>query len=356
PSPQLHANFYIGSDEVFSKNLKDLRINIEWENLPTVGDGFRQYYRGYPQQVDNEAFQVNVSYLNHRQWHPFAPEHRQKVSLFAAAKSHKTSVKRLESQHTIDSLQLDQLNITYGQYTLDPPLLTPKTLTGFLRLELCSPSMAFGHSIYPKLMSTAFIKNVQSRKQGQKAMPNAPYTPLIKSLSIDYSAREEFFFDRELQQEEKHHYQRNIFALSPFGYRQVFPTTSHKPLSFLSAQDNVGSFICFGFANLNAYSLSVHIQIDENSIDPDQDFPTPIWQYLVNNKWHSFSEEEILSDGTNGLTKSGIVIFRVPSEANTDNTLLRAGLVWFRAMFPANLPALPTIIGLHTQAVTATRI
>ena len=351
PLPQLHANFYIGSDEIFRKDVKHLQLNIEWENLPKDEGGFQQYYRSYPGRVTNEDFLVEVSYLNHRQWHPHTPQSRQKVALFELEKA--VDKKCLKSHYTIDKLDLDRLDIARTHFALDPPLLTPKTLTGFLRLELCSPPMAFGHSLYPKLMSNTFVQNAKAKKRAKVAPPSDPYTPLIKSLSVDYSAKDEISFTKATQEDA---YDRSFFQLAPFGYKKAFPTPTGHPVVFLADTINIGCFICFGFDHLTATSLSVHIQIDENSIDPDQDFPEPTWQYLSHNNWVDFQEDEIISDSTNGLTKPGIIVFRVPPEANTDNTLLEAGLLWFRAMFPADLATLPTLLSIHTQAVAATRV
>ena len=79
PLPQLHGNFYLGSDEVFAKNLSSLSINIEWDGLPTIDDGFKGYYKEYAQKITNEDFKAKISYLNHRQWYPFDDNNRQHV-------------------------------------------------------------------------------------------------------------------------------------------------------------------------------------------------------------------------------------------------------------------------------------
>ena len=352
PFPQLHANFYLGSDEIFFKNLTSFKINIDWENLPRMDGGWERYYQGYPQKVTPEDFKVNVSYLNHRQWHPFDAKDRQQVTIFSYSNIGKYGPKNLQNKHVIDDIDLAKLNLTKTVYKLDPPLLTPKTLTGFLKLKLCGPDMAFGHSIYPSLMSSAFIQNANKKKQVNIPALNEPYTPVIKSLSIDYSAKEDMVFSSNTNEAEKN---QALLKLSLFGYRKIAPNQADS-VTFLSDSDNIGCFFCFGFEHLEASFLSVHLQIDENSIDPDKDFHRPVWQYLADNCWIDFRDDEIISDGTDGLTKSGIIVLSIPQEANTEHTLLSAGLVWLRAVFSEDIEALPGILGIYTQATTASRV
>ena len=357
PLPQLHSNFYLGSDEIFSKELKSLKINIVWEDLPTADKGWREYYEGYPKEVNNDDFQVSISYLNHRQWHPFYADQRQKIPLFASSEEG-IYVKRLQSEHVIDEIDLGRLNFTKTKHQLAAPLLTPSTLAGFLRLELCSPAMAFGHSLYPSLMSDSFIQSTNSNNKEQPYSPapalNEPYTPLIKSLSVDYSARTEMIFKRDSEGQAESHSQ-TLIRLSPFGYKNLSLQKS-EALTFLFDPEELGCCLCFGFKQLSTSLLALHIQIDATNIDPDKDFPKPIWQYLSCNEWLDLKYEEIISDGTDGLARSGIIVLNIPQDATTDNTLLDLGLIWVRALFPEDLEVLPTLVSIHTQAVVASRV
>ena len=354
PLPQLHGNFYLGSDEIFSKDLKSLQINIVWKDLPTVEEGWQRYYQGDPNKVTNADFKVSISYLNHRQWHSFYAEHRQEVPLFSVSEAGKQGVGKLQSKHVIDEIDIDRLNLTKTDHQLITSLLTPKTLAGFLRLELCGPDMAFGHRIYSSLMSSSFIQNANNKHQIKPLALNKPYTPLMKSLSVDYSASEEIALTSNTE-DDLERYSQTLLRLSPFGYKQIFP---HKPgpFIFLSASENVGCFLCFGFEHLSTWLLALHIQIDENSIDPDKDCPKPTWQYLSYNDWINLRQEEIIADGTDGLARSSIIVLSIPSEYRQYEALLSSGLVWIRALFPEDLDKLPELMCIHTQAVVASRV
>ena len=353
PLPQLHNNFYLGSNEIFNKSLRSFKINIAWGELP-VEKGWEQHYQGYPKNITNEDFRVSISYLNHRQWHPFYADYRQEALLFSTNEAESNGIKKLNDKHVIDGIDLDRLNLTEANAKLATSLLTPETLSGFLRLELCSPDMAFGHNIYPNLMSSTFIQNANNKGQITPEPLNKPYTPLIKSLSVDYSAREELMLTGNAEASAGSNSQA-LIRLAPFGYKQIFPSKGG-PVSFLSDSESVGCFLCFGFEHLSTSLLAFHIQIDQHSIDPEKVFPKPTWQYLSCNDWINFKHEEIISDGTDGLTKSGIMVLKIPEATNTDNTLLSSGLTWIRALFLEDLDALPELVSIHTQAVGTSRV
>lgn len=77
----------------------------------------------------------------------------------------------------------------------------------------------------------------------------------------------------------------------------------------------------------------MHIAIGENS--SDEAMQQPKWFYLSDNILLPF-EEAIVVDGTDGLSKFGIMIFdlsNLPSEVNSNNTRMTPGLTWIKAQF-----------------------
>lgn len=355
PFPKLHANLYIGSDEIFTKNLQEFKINIEWEDLPIIEGGFKAHYQAYPHQISAKDFKVNVAYLKQRQWQPFYPEHRQQIPLFDYEQAGPHAPENLKSKRVIDNLDKDLLGLTQEKFTLYPPLWTSKTLTGFLKLELCGPDIAFGHALYPKLVAQSLIQK-KGRHASKVTSPTIyePYTPTIKSLSIDYVAQEEFDFTKQsLGKPDQNDY--GYVKIFPFGYRKEFPNASLQRITFLPDTDEGEHFLALGITNFNGSTLRLHIEIDEASIDPNKEFIKPSWRCLSNNMWIRLTEKEIVLDTTEGLTKSGIIELDVPANMNQTNTLMEAGLVWIKAMFPAHVNSLPTILGIYAQAVAATR-
>jgi hypothetical protein len=357
PFPKLHSNFYIGSDEIFHKSLTKFKINITWIGLPTVENGLKKYYEAYPGKITNQDFQVNISYLKHRQWNPFYPENRQKIALFDVEKKLANTVEYLKDKRSIDEIDFDKLGLLSQIYTINPPLWTAKTLTGFLKLELDGPAMAFGHSIYPTVLAQLSMFKEKNKYKKNIELPtlNEPYTPMIKSLSVDYGAEDQILLKKEEAELTNRNSIRKYITLMPFGYKTEFSNTAINPSSVISNVDTGECFFTLGIQDLNASILRLHIQLDEGSIDPDKEFVKPTWSYLSNNNWINFKENEIIIDETLGLTKPGIIVFVIPTAANTDNTLMGVGCVWIKANFPTNSYSLPKILGIYTQAVSATR-
>ena len=66
-----------------------------------------------------------------------------------------------------------------------------KSINGFLKLSLSGTD--FGHKIYPNIYTTEAIKMANPIPTG--TLPNAPYTPSIQELSIDYGSEKDFDLD-----------------------------------------------------------------------------------------------------------------------------------------------------------------
>ncbi|WP_419241322.1 baseplate J/gp47 family protein [Cardinium endosymbiont of Nabis limbatus] len=354
PLAKLDSSFYIGSGEIFSKNLTDLKINIKWDSIPTIEGGFKSYYDAYPIKVSNDDFKVNISYLNHQHWNPSYVQNRQVVPLFQVIKNNKGS-EQLDYLRTINDIDVAALRVTKTNHPLEVNVYGPKTVAGFLKLQLCAPEQAFGHAIYPSLMSSILVKNAQKKKGETITVLNEPYTPRIKSITVDYEAEESMVLTSPPGEEEEK-YLNSFFHISSFGYLKTFPSKLTAPPTLLPLIEQKESFIAFGIEDLNSTHLSMHIAIGENS--SDQETQQPKWFYLSDNIWLPF-EEAIVVDGTNGLSQSGIIIFdlsSLPSEVNRNNTRMTPGLTWIKAQFMDKKGALATIVGVYTQAVAVSRV
>ena len=354
--PKLHSNFYIGSDEIFYKDLTKFKINITWLDLPKLDNGFQKYYEAYPGKITTQDFKVNIAYLKHRQWNPFYPENRQQISLFEVEKKLNNTVEILKDNRTFEEIDLDKLSLLKEVYSLNPPLWTTKTITGFIKLQLDSPSIAFGHTIYPAILAQNSIAKAKKKQADQTELPivNEPYTPIVKSLSVDYSAEDKIDFRKSSESDVQSSLKRYI-RIMPFGYKKEFPNSTSTSVSYGGEMGMVECFFTLGIQNLNTTILRLYIQLDESSVDADQEFAMPSWSYLADNNWVQFKENEIIIDDTRALTKSGEIVFVIPDAASYNNTVMSPGYIWLRVSFSNALDSLPRIIGIYTQMVAATR-
>lgn len=83
--PVMGSNFYIGSEEVFSKKLDSCQIIIDWLDLPKDRD-FAEHYKVYNTvddvSINNESFKTKISYLNNKNWEELADTPENYPSLF----------------------------------------------------------------------------------------------------------------------------------------------------------------------------------------------------------------------------------------------------------------------------------
>src|SRR5689334_23848205 len=81
------------------------------------------------------------------------------------------------------------------------------------------------------------------------------------------------------------------------------------------------------------------------------------WSFLDNNIWRPLRPDfEVLHDGTENLTSSGIIKFSLPENISTEHTVMVPGLYWIKAAIPKNSHAVSESIGIFTQAVSVTFI
>ncbi|MBX9890386.1 MAG: baseplate J/gp47 family protein [Amoebophilaceae bacterium] len=354
PLPQADSSFYIGSGEIFSKNITALKIHIKWDQLPAIEGGFQDYYQAYPTKVMNEDFKVSISYLNHQHWNPSAAQARQHVPLFHVIKDENGS-ERLDPVRVIDAIDVAALGITKSNEPLTVAIYDPNTKAGFLKLKFSGPDQVFGHSVYPNLMSKVLIKNIQNKQKDQLIVLNEPYTPRMQSIAIDYEAKESIVLTASTGKEEAK-YLNSFLHVTSFGYDKIVPNKLVRKTTLLPMIQKNVSFIAFGIAEMDGTSFSLHIEIGKNSLNPDKEVGQPTWFYLSNNVWVPINKEFIAADGTNGCVQSGIIIFNLPPHVTIDNTCMTPELVWIKVQFFDPIDALPTIVGVYTQAVSVSRV
>ncbi len=247
---------------------------------------------------------------------------------------------------------------------------------GFLRFDLMR---GFNHREYPNILSKQLIASAwlpdgktlpgakyygtdgepftatgsdQSASVSSVIMPNEPYTPTIKSISLDYHSKITLS-DSKVENS-------TFIHIHPFEntYRQFSVVNNIKLLPQLHKYStnietfNVEGALLLGLKDLKpGQSLSVLFQVAENTADADADTAKVKWQYLADNYWKDFKEYEITKETTNGFLTSGIVTFAVPSGINQNNTILSNQLHWIRAWVEKDSVAVSEMINIHAQAV-----
>ncbi|MCW3104348.1 MAG: hypothetical protein JWO09_2788 [Bacteroidetes bacterium] len=386
--PVVSSSFYIGSAELFSKSLSSVDIDITWKGLPVDDRGFEDYYHNYIPESENQKrknplFKAEVSILKGKDWKILLPAASDGARLFDTAS---IMVEAVEASTAVaadtfsarSSLLLrtplsNKRLITANSGTLssigrDPQMaLTPltkldnSTFRGFLRMELAV--VDFGHQDFQNSFALQALKAAKAPGSpgptiDDYPLPNEPYTPVISELSLNYestvniplvnntSVNDEGVFNDRIDQ---------FFHIEPFGVAENHPfiNVEEPNISLLPVYKDQGS-LYIGISDLHpSQTLSILFKVAEGSADPDLHRATVEWSYMVNNEWKPFPPLKILSDSTNGLLTSGIIVFDISKFATNTNTVLTPGLHWLKASAVDNSSAVCELIDLRTQAVSA---
>ncbi|HWB25757.1 MAG TPA: hypothetical protein VG738_09770 [Chitinophagaceae bacterium] len=330
--PEEDASFIIGSKEIFQKPLTSLTLNTNWQTQPSPA-------------ADADALALIAG-----EW----------PSVFDYGVSLNASTISLSSLAGIPVSPPDfSGNEDYKVTSVD----------GFIKLQLASDK--FNLSTYLSGVQTALAASTVSSTYddstkkttytvGSPPVVSPPATPVIKSFSISYAARETIFFSENstaLFNGRTNFY----YHIEPFGYREVHPFITADALSFLpvfNVKDVVsgddGGELWIGLNNAGADSTySLLFQVADGTANPLENMTEVDWYYLSGNNWIKFDDLSI-TDDTNNLTRSGIVVVKVPAAATLDNTRAEAGLLWVKLVVGSRTDAVCKLVAVSANAAKAT--
>ncbi|XRE42844.1 T6SS baseplate protein J-like component [Tenacibaculum discolor] len=358
------SNFSVSYDEAFSKKWKDFTVNLRWKNTP---DDFKEWYEAY---LKSSSFSSILTYAN-KLSKPINPINLivknytyfkvEKRLLHAAGKAKETvgKVKDLfkkevdEESEEVSYISKFETENQGNAYDIEK--------AEALQLSL---EQSFLHELYPKLYALAVSANNKNIN-----LPNEPYTPLVESISVDYTAEETILMESMDLEENR----IQLFHEHPFGqheenYAEKKYLQEEKGIVDIFDKDIIqttlvpryclGGHLFLGIENVDPQqNLSLLIQVLEGSENPlVESFGENEkinWSILCNNKWKTL-ENNVISNNTDNFLKSGIVKFSIPKEATSNNTLLPSGYTWIKAQMSKSFEAVCKAIGIHAQALETT--
>jgi hypothetical protein len=347
PIPGLNSYLVFGSYELAKKPVTELKVNIEWGELPRCTGGFSEHYRAYGAEIANNSFKGEFTTLANSLWQPVESTVRDKINLFGSTESdHKLSSKQtlpvnsLEYNVPIDS-SIAEDDFQYGL----------NSRRGFLKLSLVEPGLAFGHKAYAELLTKTLSTNFKLKKPAE--LPNTPYTPVINNITLDYKASSQIIrsaHDTEFNKQLK------VIHMHPFGHEKIFPEVHEKPGYFLPQYKYQGNlFIGLSASNI-AGSLSLFFHLTED-LEKSADTESPVfdWFYLSDNTWKILSSRRILADTTNGFLSPGKITLNIPDDINLKNTIMPEGYYWLRVSTNVDARLFNSLFTVTTHVVTVKR-
>jgi hypothetical protein len=181
-------------------------------------------------------------------------------------------------------------------------------------------------------------------------IPNEPWTPIIKNISLDYAA--------EAGKED-------ITFIQLLPFEATFKQEEITDNSTLLPQLPDEGTLFIGFEQLEpSTNVQMLFQLAEATADTEGGRAEVKWHYLSkNNAWKPLRMGfEILEDATNGLTASGIIKMAMPEDIgdkddkNVPITEMPSGQFWIKASSAANTRSVCETLGIFTQAVHATAL
>lgn len=365
PLPKVGSFLVIGNNEVFQKQLDNLKINLEWFEVPQESHGFKDYYEDYKIDVDNNSYEVSVSILEGGKWIPEIPEDKQKLKLFRTVdkpNANKPSIKaKVSSRTTFDNIDMDRINQAPNFDSINQKAeYNSMSKRGFLKVELAAPTHAFGHAVYPAIVSDITLENSKSgflKGKSKKPLPKQAFTPQVRSISLDYESSTSISMKENYQVTGGNSGNGELFHLHPFGFTKVFPNKSVKNV-FVVPSYNMQGELYLGLTDVKPpQEVSMLFEmLDEFNISSEEDPPVTEWAYLANNKWYALKQSSILRDDTNNFLKTGIIKIDLPEAINRENTILSDEYYWLKVTVKDNIEVASRNLSVASQVTTVTLV
>lgn len=333
--PGVGDSLYVGHQEIFRHELQELRVNVNWKEVP--GADLAERYLNYHEDITvgsgfNNNFTWSIDWLEDKQFQPVVSP-LQNLFETDARDQNTISVQRVTTNSNVFVRKRKEQAIT--EYDYNVPY-------GYLRFRLEGPNLpyfrGFGHYRYP----------IAVTKANGAVEVEPPWSPEILSLTLDYKTEVETV---ELNTAEER--TDRFFHLAPFGENEVHAQLQGGIHFKLLPQFNSQGYLYMGLNGVNApESVAVLFQLAEGSGNAEESFADTgiTWEYLSSAGWNELSASRLSSDSTRNLLHSGIITFDLPSDVATAHTLMPTGLVWLRAQIPTNAEGIDLVEGIHAQA------
>lgn len=349
PLPGGNAYFIFGNYELAQKKLLELRLNLEWGELPKAAGGFAEHYRAYPSDYDNDVFKGGFAVLADGHWQPREVDADKAMPLFA--RDAESGRLKADKQLQVNVLHYAKpLSAAIGEDDYNYDL---GSRNGFFKFCLTGPEGAFGHREYPAQLTWVLAQNARRKKP--LPTPNPPYTPVLNRISLDYRARGTInpALDPRGVQDGK---REMIFHHHPFGVETVYPAATDKPPALLPQYAHQGNlFIGLSARQLRGtLTLLFHLS-EDHAQELAAETPPLSWFYLTGDNWKRLAATEVLADTTNGFLSSGTVTLRIPDDIRRAVHVMPRDHYWLRLSAKQELHGFCSCHAVYTNAVKLTR-
>lgn len=408
PMPTVGNYVVIGSREAACKKLTAFEVELEWGGLPDGPEGFEGLYQGYPMKFGCDVFKANLSVLRDRRWQPGSEERPATFLFERIAGASESGSREVSPQRRLEFDGLCELARPTGHIPATDYGYDALSKDGFFRITLAGPQYAFGHRDYPMVMSQVMTENAKrsrfgirkllrmvrlprrpqparfipksrpirmlmphllpgTSRQAKKTpatplppsaldlpvtpLPSQPYTPQVNAISVNYRATATISLENVTSAEEGHLADK-IYHLHPLGLEALSPKLQGS-IHLVPRYDDDGNLLIGITASRLSGPLTLYFHLRDDSLPEagETEFGFT-WHYLASNRWKKLEQAQVVSDGTRGFLRSGIVALDIPADINRDNTVLPGDLYWLRISSSSNrLHSLCSLYSVYAQAL-----
>lgn len=375
PLPGVGSYFIVGSEEICNKQLTAIDFDIEWSGLPNCSGSFGSWYTGYSQIKSTKNFVASVSVMADSQWQPTNQSASHYQELFSSklrnGQEWLIPQKKLLGTSAIPYYKAQEMPRNNKNFRY-----SALTKSGLFKFTLQGPIGGFGHREYSTLLTNTLTYNARVKSERLvRSMPNAPYTPEISAIRLNYSATAIVNLHKPSPQSDPL-MRDQFFHLHPLGWESITPL-QHSRVYLVPQYKDDGALL-IGLAGSECRQLSLFFHLKNNSLpikslhistelevsDTEESAESEIvyniekatkiqWEYLSNNQWRIIPEKNITGDSTRNFMTSGIVQLLIPPDITTDNSLLPGRVFWLKVSANQQLSHFSEVYSVYAQAVKA---
>jgi hypothetical protein len=185
-------------------------------------------------------------------------------------------------------------------------------------------------------------------------VPNEPYTPLVDSVAVNYSAQA-VIHPKRPKAAMKDARKDKLIHLHPLGWESVAAAVDGR-FTLVPRYDYSANLFIGLKATEMAGTVTLLFHLHEDSL-PMEEIGGDAglrWFYLSGNRWKPLPENRVVSDSTHGFMTSGIVTLDIPADIGGENTVMPPGLFWLRVSTENDMEKFCSAYAIYAQAVRVT--
>ena len=349
PTAKQKSKLFIACEELFNKKIQNFEIKWDFTNLNEIEYDLKKNYELYNYNIRNDSFKIKLSALSDFNYF----NHSDKDLIFNLF-NFKKNLLEDEKIIKVEKMSSLKVNPNYSLNSGEINDFSNDLQTGIIRIELIEPKIGFGFDQYPKIYAKQIANNTDKKIENTEPI-NEPFSPKISNISINYNAKTSMIFKESDRIENDYDENNSFFLISPTGIEKTFSKESVKN-SIVYDLASEGELI-IGFENSESIeNLNLLFEIKKNE-NTDYQFSKKVeWYYSSFETWKKLDTENILSDGTTNLVKTGILCLKLPTDFSDQNIFLDDNKFYIKAVSKDKADQFGLIKSIRTNAVSISEI